>query len=152
MERKPVPPLAQFTKFHEVSEADCSRVAIPAFAVVIARSKDGVVLVFNLYRKVWELPGGLIDAGESPREAAQRELFEEAGCRARDVAWLGLVEVSDGSTHFGAVYRGDVDAVPADVRNEEIGGIGYWRGGDSPRPLGATDQALLHRFGGSLAQ
>ena len=39
--------------------------------MVIAHSRDGVVLVFNRYRHVWELPGGLIDAGESPREAAQ---------------------------------------------------------------------------------
>jgi 8-oxo-dGTP diphosphatase len=145
-------PLAQFTRFHEVSEADCSRVAVPAFAVVIARNAGGAVLVFNLYRKVWELPGGLIDAGESPRDAAQRELLEEAGCSARDLHWLGLVEVSDGSTHFGAVFRGDVDAVPVGVSTDEIGGIGYWRDGASPQPLGATDEALLHRFGGSLAQ
>jgi 8-oxo-dGTP diphosphatase len=147
-----VPPLAQFTRFHEVSEADRTQVAEPAFAVVIARSPVGVVLVFNRYRKVWELPGGFIDAGETPREAAQRELVEEAGCIARDLHWLGLVEVNDGAAHFGAVYRGAVDAVPADVRNEEIGGIGIWRDGDSPQPLGATDLALLHRFGGSLAQ
>jgi 8-oxo-dGTP diphosphatase len=147
-----VPPLAQFTKFHEVSEADCARLAVPVFAVVIARSSSGVVLVFNLYRKVWELPGGMIDGGETAREAAERELFEEAGCRARDLHWLGLVEVSDGATHFGAVYRGQVDTVPVDVRSDEIGGIGYWTDGESPQPLGATDQALLHRFGGSLAQ
>lgn len=144
--------LAQFTGFHEVSEADCQRVAVPEFAVVIGRSAAGVVLVFNLYRNVWELPGGLIDAGETPREAASRELFEEARCSAHDLHWLGLVEVNDGSAHFGAVYRGTVDAVPADVRNEEIGGIGFWNGRDSPQPLGATDRALLHRFGGSLAQ
>ena len=112
----------------------------------------GVVLVFNLYRKVWELPGGLIDAGETPCDAARRELFEEAGCRARDLHWLGLVEVSDGSTHFGAVFRGEVGTVPMAVSTDEIGGIGVWRDGASPQPLGATDQALLHRFGGSLAQ
>jgi 8-oxo-dGTP diphosphatase len=147
-----VPSLAQFTRFHEVSEADRALVVEPAFAVVIARSPGGVVLVFNRYRKVWELPGGYIDAGESPREAAQRELFEEAACRARDLHWLGLVEVNDGAAHFGAVYQAHVDSVPADIRNDEIDGIGYWKDGESPQPLGATDRALLHRFGGSLAQ
>jgi 8-oxo-dGTP diphosphatase len=140
-------PPAQFTTFHDVPETDCAPFGAPTFAVVIARSDRGVVLVFNLYRRVWELPGGLIDAGESMREAAQRELSEEAGCRARDLVWLGLVEVSDGAPHFGGVYRGNVDAVPTDLKNEEIGGIGYWTGGDSPQPLGATDRALLHRFG-----
>jgi 8-oxo-dGTP diphosphatase len=147
-----VPPLAQFSKFHEVSEAGCAQVAVPVFAVVIARSPGGVVLVFNRYRKVWELPGGYIDAGENSRGAAQRELFEEAACRARDLQWLGLVEVNDGAAHFGAVYRGHVDAVPAEVRNDEIGGIAFWKDGRGPQPLGATDEALLHRFGESLAQ
>jgi 8-oxo-dGTP pyrophosphatase MutT (NUDIX family) len=40
--------------------------------------------------------GGFIDAGESPRQAAIRELAEEAGCVARPRRWLGLVEVNDG--------------------------------------------------------
>jgi hypothetical protein len=45
---------------HEVSEAQSTRIAVPTFAVVIARSTGGVVLVFNRFRSV-ELPGGLID-------------------------------------------------------------------------------------------
>ena len=142
-----VPRLAEIVALHEVSESAYSRIALPVFTVVIAQSAGGTVLVFNRHRKVWELPGGLIDEGESPREAGQRELFEEAQCRARDLACLGLVEVSDGATHFGAVFGGEVDAVPATVQNEEIGGIAYWRQGVSPQPLGATDAALLNRLG-----
>ena len=46
-----------------------------------------------------------------------------------DLDWLGLVEVSDGSTHFGAVFRvATWMRCPADVRTDEIGGSGYWRG------------------------
>ncbi len=139
-------PPAEFVAFHEVSEAGCSRIASPAFAVVIARSPGGTVLVFNRYRQVWELPGGFIDTGEPPREAARRELLEEAECRADDLAWLGLVEISDGATHFGAVFGCEVRQVPATVQNAEIGGIAYWRRGQHPEPLGATDAALLNRF------
>ena len=139
-------PLAQMVALHEVSEAESTRIAVPTFAVVIARSAGGAVLVFTRFRKVWELPGGLIDPGESPGEAVRRERLEEAECRGQGFHGLGLVEISDGSTHFGAVYGCEVDDVPAAVQNEEIAGIAYWRRGARLAPLGATDSALLDRF------
>jgi len=132
---------------HDVAEADHANIALPSFAVVIARAPAGIVLVFNRYREVWELPGGLIDAGETAHTAAARELAEEAGCVATELEWLGLVAVNDGSTHHGAVYRGAVDSVPARFESDEIGGIAYWQPGSHPQPLGETDRALLQRFG-----
>lgn len=140
-------PLARFISFHETAENAPPSETPLHFAVVLARAHDGVVLVFNRYRRVWELPGGLIDPGETCRLSAVRELAEEAGCAARALEWLGVVEVYDGQIHFGAVFRGDVDAVPATIENDEIGGITRWRGGAGPEPLGATDAALLARFG-----
>jgi 8-oxo-dGTP diphosphatase len=139
--------LARFIAFHETAENATPATTPLHFAVVLACADDGIVLVFNRYRRVWELPGGLIDPGETPRLSAARELTEEAGCEARALEWLGVVEVYDGETHFGAVFRGEVDAVPATIENEEIGGIARWRGAASPQPLGATDAALLARFG-----
>jgi 8-oxo-dGTP diphosphatase len=139
--------LARFVALHEVPESDCAQVADPAFAVVIARSPAGIVLVFNRWRKVWELPGGLIDAGESARDSAARELAEEAGCIARNLTWLGLVEVADTTSHFGGVFACDVDAIPADFQSEEIGAVSVWRPDSHPRPLGDSDAALLNRFG-----
>jgi 8-oxo-dGTP diphosphatase len=143
--------LANFVAVHDVSEAAHAQIAPPKFAVVVARDARGVVVVFNRYRKVWELPGGFIDPGESARDAAARELGEEAGCTARNLSWLGLVEVNDGAAHFGAVFRCDVDDVPAAFQNEEIGAIGRWTKEWCPRPLGESDAALLNRFG-SLSQ
>jgi 8-oxo-dGTP diphosphatase len=137
---------ARFVAFHEVSESGYAAVAQPTFSVTLARSEKGEVLVFNRYRQVWELPGGLIDAGESPRDCAVRELFEESGCRARNVEWLGLVEVEDGRTHFGAVFACDVDAVPESFSNEEIGALVACERGSRPQPLGHGDAALLNRF------
>src|SRR5688572_8532277 len=102
--------LARFIAFHEIAEAAAAATHRLHFAVVLARTPRGVLLVFNRYRRVWELPGGLIDAGETAHDAAVRELAEEASARASRLEWLGLTEVYDGTTHFGAVYRGEVTA------------------------------------------
>lgn len=139
--------LARFVALHEVAESDCAQIANPSFAVVIARSPAGPLLVFNRRRKVWELPGGLIDAGESARDSAARELAEEAGCIARNLTWLGLVEVADITSHFGGVFACDVDAAPAGFQSDEIGAVSVWRPDSCPRPLGDCDAALLNRFG-----
>jgi 8-oxo-dGTP diphosphatase len=139
--------LARFVAFHELGETDDASLPAPTFAVMIARSPQGIVLVFNRYRKVWELPGGVIDPGESSRDAAARELAEEAGCIARHTAWLGYVEVADRTPHFGAVFACEVDAPPADFSNEEIGAVCVARSGSRPRPMGECDAALLNRFG-----
>lgn len=53
-------------------------------ALVIPITKKGKVLLIRQYRpalgyKTYELPAGGIDAGETPEEAARRELFEETG-------------------------------------------------------------------------
>jgi 8-oxo-dGTP diphosphatase len=37
----------------------------------------------------WEFPGGKVDAGESPEDAAVRETAEELGCGIAVTGWLG---------------------------------------------------------------
>ncbi len=42
-------------------------------------------------RVTLEFPAGVVDRGETPEEAAQRELLEETGCRADKLIHLGSV-------------------------------------------------------------
>jgi 8-oxo-dGTP diphosphatase len=136
-------------KYHAVPEDDFGTLPAPEFAIIIARARRGVVLVLNSLRKVWELPGGFIDAGEAPRQAAIRELAEEAGCVGRDVRWLGLVEVNEGRTRFGALLYCEVDLVPAEFTSSETLGIDFWRHDHGPAPVGAADEWLLRKFAGT---
>lgn len=64
-----------------------NRAAPLEVAVAVVRDRAGRVLVAERTPRqiaggYWELPGGKIEAGETPEQAARRELFEEAGLRA----------------------------------------------------------------------
>ena len=57
---------------------------------VLAIQDDGKIVLVRQYRYpvddfVWELPAGRLDAGESPEQAAQRELQEEIGFKASQI-------------------------------------------------------------------
>jgi 8-oxo-dGTP pyrophosphatase MutT (NUDIX family) len=51
---------------------------------------DGAVALLHVGRDgYYKLPGGGIDRGESPKEALERELMEEIGCKAEVTHELG---------------------------------------------------------------
>lgn len=72
--------------------------------VCILPMKDGKVILQRQYRYPiqgwqWELPGGFVDEGETPQEAAARELKEETGYEAGQLCPLGAFYPSFGSTN-----------------------------------------------------
>jgi ADP-ribose pyrophosphatase len=87
---------------------DFYRVVLPDFAVVVALTVDRQLIAIRGYkhgigRVVLGLPAGLVDAGESPLQAAQRELLEETGYTAPD--WRGLGSfVVDGNRQCGTMH------------------------------------------------
>ncbi|MCB1511842.1 MAG: NUDIX hydrolase [Hyphomicrobiaceae bacterium] len=68
----------------------------PKAAVSAAIFRDGMVLLAERGKQpsagLWSLPGGHVEAGETVREAALREVGEETGVRA---SLEGLVDVHD---------------------------------------------------------
>jgi 8-oxo-dGDP phosphatase len=75
----------------------------PASGIVPIGS-NGKILLIDHYRfqtdtRSWEIPAGKVDAGESPEQAAARELLEETGHSADSLKYLGKYHPSNGSSN-----------------------------------------------------
>lgn len=128
----------------EIDEASAATLPI-RFSLVLALSESGYLLVFNRRRRVWELPGGFVDPGETPRQCAARELLEESGQRVIDLRWRAALEFigSTGGTSFGALYYGQVLTATPFAANLEIDAIGFWPAAALPEDTSSIDRALV---------
>ena len=66
------------------------------WAAVIALTEDNQVVIAEQFRpgpeRIYQdLPGGLVDEGEEPLDAVQRELREEVGYSSTDIEFLGNI-------------------------------------------------------------
>src|SRR3954453_12040434 len=78
----------------------------PKIAVGVAVFRDDALLLVRRImepgRGKWALPGGWVDAGQDPRDAAAREALEEAGVvvEVREIADAFLNSPADGGALF----------------------------------------------------
>lgn len=75
-------------------EASFFVIESPDWVNVIPLTDDGMIVLIEQYRHgteevTLEIPGGMVDAGESPAECAARELTEETGYVPGEIILLG---------------------------------------------------------------
>jgi 8-oxo-dGDP phosphatase len=103
----------------------------PDWVQVVCLTSDDEILLVEQYRHAaamtcLELPGGAIDAGETPLQGAQRELLEETGIVGRD--WVSL---------------GALAANPA-LQTNKIHVFGCYVDSQSTRSLDETEEINCH--------
>jgi 8-oxo-dGTP pyrophosphatase MutT (NUDIX family) len=97
--------------------------------VVIVDADDRVLLIwrhrFIIDRWVWEIPGGYIEPGEDPEDAAIREVVEETGWRPSTVEHVVTLQPMVGSAdaeNIVYVARGEVKdtGLGGDINEAEL--------------------------------
>ena len=74
------------------------------YVVIAARYLDRWVFCRHKDRDTWELPGGHIEPGETPQQAAERELWEETGAVEFTLTPVCAYSI----TRFGMVYFAEI--------------------------------------------
>lgn len=104
-------------------------VELPPTVCAMALTTDNQVILVEQYRHpieetILEVPGGFIDAGETPGQAIPRELLEETGYRFSEFHYLGQLAANPGVlnnfTHFFLAKGGVKITAQSLDSNEDI--------------------------------
>ena len=125
------------------------RAMTPSYTVgancVIEREDGAILLVRQVYRSRWGLPGGLLERGEDPASAVTREVREEVGL---DVEVVGepTVVIDAEARRVDVVFRGRPrHDVPGELvpRSPEIVELRWCQPNDLPELQEEAAEAIV---------
>lgn len=131
-------------EYLDISENEIENYKNVTGVFAIVKVKDQYLIGFNAWRKQWEFPAGGIEKGETAREAAKRELFEETHQNCLELKFRGLFKVQkpDGSICYQAVFQGCQEKLQSFAKTEEdeMEKIRLW---DLTEDIGYVDECDL---------
>ncbi|MBK9615165.1 MAG: NUDIX hydrolase [Uliginosibacterium sp.] len=117
-------------------------------SLVVCQRGDEVLFVFNNWRQCWELPGGVIESGETPEACARRELLEESGQTPASLEFVGVMAWRLGKEQrleYGALFSCLLEADAKVIDSEEIGATRFWNLHDDIGIVSQLDVSLAKR-------
>ena len=128
-------------EYVDIKEKDIEKYSNVTGAYAILKVGDKYVVGYNGWRKQWEFPAGGIDEGETAREAAIRELYEETHQRNEQLVFRGLFKVEDakGNIKYQAIFTCQQDElIPFEhTEFDEMNEIMLW---DMKEDIGYVDE------------
>lgn len=118
---------------------------------VILECVSKYLLGYNSWRNQWEMPSGGIEAGESPRECAKRELYEETCQRvdSEDLLFKGLVKINNiqkDEIKYRAVYYIKTESISPFIDNDEMLRIKLWTPLDDMEDSDLIDLEIIKHY------
>jgi len=114
--------------------------------LVVVKMNGRFLLAFTPGRQNWEIPGGHIEPGETPRLAAARELLEETGQKVENLVFEGINRCRlpvDSRVEYSALFSTELPSLEAFSGNAEISRITLWDQMQDIGRIDAIDAALL---------
>lgn len=151
MSREDKQAIAADRKYRLVEIKPCTDKEIPegcnplTRSLIVARKGKEILLVLNRRRHEWELPGGVIEADEEPRECAIREFNGETG---QDPWYLELRAVFRLESRravryeWGALFECKLGDLKLFVPDQEIARLEVWNTARKMEGLNPIDREL----------
>lgn len=119
----------EFVEFIKIHENEIKRYSPIAGSFAVIKCEEKILMIYNKWRKQWELPAGKREEGETEKECAIRELYEETGQNIPDLDFLGLLKLKNsfnGEIKYNPVYSASVAQLQPFIENEEVTEVKLW--------------------------
>ncbi|SFE07048.1 8-oxo-dGTP diphosphatase [Paenibacillus catalpae] len=103
----------EFLECISLNEHELMKYEPLAGSYAVVRFDAKYLICFNTWREQWELPAGGRNDGETAKECAIRELFEETAQVVHDMDFKGLLKVRkpDGAIKYNPIYFADLEYI-----------------------------------------